>query len=79
MSANSAYSRRRAGRGQVEKVSWDEALDYVAQKIAAVQQQHIKEAVLSFPDRDGLYRPVPWFYARPWFPPMSVHTALRAI
>ena len=47
------------GEGKWKKVSWDEALDYVAQKIAAVQQQHGKEAVL-WSDRDGpftdLYR-----------------------
>lgn len=47
------------GEGKWKKVSWEEAFDYVAQKIAAVQQQHGKEAVL-WSDRDGpftdLYR-----------------------
>lgn len=40
------------GEGKWKKVSWDEAFDYVAQKIAAVQQQYGKEAVL-WSDRDG--------------------------
>ena len=47
------------GEGKWKKVSWDEAFDYVAKKIADVQQQHGKEAVL-WSDRDGpftdLYR-----------------------
>ena len=47
------------GEGKWKKVSWDEAFDYVAKKIADAQQQHGKEAVL-WSDRDGpftdLYR-----------------------
>ncbi|QGY40342.1 molybdopterin-dependent oxidoreductase [Pseudodesulfovibrio cashew] len=43
------------GEGKWKQVSWDEALDYVADKLKAVQKEYGKDAVL-FSDRGGPFR-----------------------
>jgi thiosulfate reductase/polysulfide reductase chain A len=43
------------GEGKWREVSWDEALDYVAEKLMAIQEKHGKESVL-FSDRGGPFR-----------------------
>ncbi|WP_243545346.1 molybdopterin-dependent oxidoreductase [Pseudodesulfovibrio tunisiensis] len=43
------------GEGKWRRVSWDEALDYVAGKLTAIQEKYGKESVL-FSDRGGPFR-----------------------
>jgi thiosulfate reductase/polysulfide reductase chain A len=43
------------GEGKWRKASWDEALDYVADKLTAIQARYGKESVL-FSDRGGPFR-----------------------
>lgn len=43
------------GEGKWKQVSWDEALDYVADKLKAIQAEYGKDAVL-FSDRGGPFR-----------------------
>jgi thiosulfate reductase/polysulfide reductase chain A len=43
------------GEGKWKKVSWDEALDYVANRLTEIQEQHGKNSVL-FSDRGGPFR-----------------------
>ncbi|MEF2232321.1 MAG: molybdopterin-dependent oxidoreductase [Pseudodesulfovibrio sp.] len=43
------------GEGKWKSVSWDEALDYVAQKLTAIQEKHGRDSVL-FSDRGGPFR-----------------------
>ncbi|MFP4516762.1 MAG: molybdopterin-dependent oxidoreductase, partial [Desulfovibrionales bacterium] len=43
------------GEGKWRKVSWDEALDYVAEKLNVVRKNHGDRAVL-FSDRGGPFR-----------------------
>lgn len=43
------------GEGKWKKVSWDEAFDYVADKLTSIQEQYGKNAVL-FSDRGGPFR-----------------------
>jgi len=45
------------GEGKWRKVSWDEALDYVAEKLKAIQKEHGEQSVL-FSDRGGPFRDV---------------------
>ena len=43
------------GEGKWKQVSWDEALDYVADKLTAIQEKYGKDSVL-FSDRGGPFR-----------------------
>ncbi|QJB55035.1 molybdopterin-dependent oxidoreductase [Pseudodesulfovibrio sp. zrk46] len=43
------------GEGKWKQVSWDEALDYVADKIKEIQEKHGKDSIL-FSDRGGPFR-----------------------
>ena len=43
------------GEGKWKQLSWDEALDYVADKLKAIQAEHGKDSVL-FSDRGGPFR-----------------------
>jgi len=43
------------GEGKWKRVSWDEALDHVADKLKAIQEEHGKDSVL-FSDRGGPFR-----------------------